>query len=57
MTESEKQHQSEGFNIIVVLERLENALDECREVDFGEACAELKDQYILLVEGAGGDLP
>lgn len=57
LTESEKQHQSEGFNIVVVFERFEDSLDECGEVDFGEACAELKDQYILLVRGTGGDLP
>ena len=44
LTEPEKQHQAEGFDIVVILQRLEDALDECREVDFGEACAELKDQ-------------
>lgn len=57
MTESEKQHQSEGFDIVVVLERLEDSLDECREVDFGETCAELEGQYILLNRGPGEDLP
>jgi hypothetical protein len=48
LCESEKQHQAERLDIVVIDQRVQNTLDECREIDPVEACAELSGQYTEL---------
>jgi hypothetical protein len=47
LCESEKQHQAERLDIVVVGQRVQNTLDECREIDLVEAGAELSGQYTV----------
>jgi len=44
LTEAEKEHQTEGFHVIVILERFQDTFNEGRQVDLGETCAELDHQ-------------
>ena len=41
LTQTEKQHEGERLDIVMVFERFEDSLDECGQVDLGKACAEL----------------
>lgn len=45
LCESEKQHQAERLDIVVIGQRVQDTLDESREIDLVEAWAELYDQY------------
>jgi hypothetical protein len=54
LTESEEQHQSKRFDVVVVFERFEHSLDKCGKVNPREACTELNGQYVLLARAVEG---